>query len=32
MTGLEQGIIVAVIALTLFGVSKYIQYRRKKSR
>lgn len=32
MTGLEQGIIVAVIALALFGVSKYIQHRRKKSR
>jgi len=30
MTGLEQGLILAVVVLALFGVSQYVQRRRKK--
>lgn len=30
MTGLEQGLIVAVVVLALFGLSQYLQRRRKR--
>jgi hypothetical protein len=30
MTGLEQGLIVAVVLIALFALSQYIQRRRKK--
>ena len=29
MTGLEQGLILAVVVLALFALSQYIQRRRK---
>lgn len=30
MTGLEQGLLLAVILLAAFGISQYIQRRRRK--
>jgi hypothetical protein len=30
MTGLQQGLLLAVVVLVLFGVSQYVQRRRKK--
>lgn len=30
MSGLEQGIIIAVVLIALFAVSQYMQHRRKK--
>ena len=29
MTGLQQGLVLAVVVLALFGLSQYIQRRRK---
>jgi hypothetical protein len=30
MTGLEQGLILAVVLIALFALSQYVQRRRKK--
>jgi hypothetical protein len=30
MTGLQQGLLLAVVVIVLFGISQYVQRRRKK--